>query len=246
MTDYGIKVSEEGHDVFTAEDKNLSLKSGMTLVKVYEEATVDLDGTGYAQITHSLGYEPQFLAWSLASAGIKMGGAGLMTGADDFGTAFITTTALNLYGEISSTARYYIFYEQLSTGSDPGYNPTNDYGIKVSKDGVNVNTANILEQTFNSEKNCLKIAIDDSDSNTVNTSYNFLITHGLEVVPGYLVYFEVDGDGNWYSENETDTTSGKGVTVQAWTDDTRLQISCTSSASCTVKVRYMIFADQAE
>lgn len=240
--DYGMKVSEEGYGVFTADDKNLSLKTGFALLNVFDEGS----GTGQATIAHNLGYEPQFLVWVSEDSGIKSGGTGLATGSDLFSTAFIDDSNLSIFTDPSSDYKYYIFYEPLDTGTAPSNTPTNNYGIKISKDGYDVNTANMLQTTFNSEKNSIKIAMEGADSNTVNTSYNFLISHGQSVNPGYMLYFEVDGSGKWWSENEIDLLSGKNVAVSSWTTSTQLVVHCESDSSCTVAIKYYILADPAE
>jgi len=242
--DYGIKVSEEGFDVFTAEDKNRSLKTGFRLLNVFDEGSLTVDAQPET-ITHNLGYEPQFLVWVDEGSGIKSEGSGLATGYDTFATAFIDSSDLDIYASNDDGVKYYIFYEPLDTGTALSNVSTNDYGIKISKDGYDVKTANLLQQTFNSEKNSIKIALTDDESHTVNTSYNFLIAHGLDTTPAYLIYFEVDDSGKWWSENENDTLSGKSVTLSSWTTDTFLVANAESSASCTVKIKYYILADPA-
>lgn len=242
MLSVGIKVSEQGHDVKTAEDKNLSLKTGFSLLNVLKEGSLT-SGSGTETVSHGLGYEPQFLAWVFENGGVKDQGTGLATGLDDFGTAFIDDSDLNIFTDPGDGIRYYIFYEPLDTGTASGISKEITYGIKVSKDGFDVKNANILQQTFNSEKNSMKIFTNDTDSHTVNTSYNFLIPHNLSTNPGYLLFFEIDNSGYWFSENMTDTLSGKNVNVSSWTTDTFLVVSCNSDSSCTVKLKYYILAD---
>lgn len=242
--DYGIKVSEEGYDVKTAGDKNLSLKTGFSLLNVFDEGSIT-GASPLETISHDLGYEPQFLAWIDDGAGVKADGSGLITGIDTFAYGSVNSSDLLISTENGGDIKYYIFYEPLTTGTAPALTSTNDYGIKVSKEGYDVKTANILQLTFHSEKNSIKIALSGDSSNTVNTSYNFSISHGLNIVPGYLLFFEVDNSGKWWSENETDTLSGKSVKLNSWTTSTSLVARATSSSSCTVKIKYYILADPA-
>jgi len=244
VDDYGIIVSETGFSVHTAADKNLALKSGFKLLKVFKEGAV-ANASPIEDIAHDLGYLPQFLVWVDDDTGIKSAGAGLATGNDDFALAYADTADLRVFTTNGGDIKYFIFYEPLATGTAPVVVSTNDYGIIVTEAGKGVSTANILEQTFNSEKNSLKIAVNDNEFHTVNTSYSFLIAHGLSTTPGYLIYFEVDSSGKWWSENEKDTLSGKNVELNAWTTGTFLVASLTSSASCTVKIVYYILADPA-
>lgn len=241
---YGIKIAEPGYDVKSAEQKNLSLKTDFVLLNVSHQGELTADASPET-ITHGLGYVPQFLAWVDAGSGIKADGPGLATGMDTFGTAFATTANLSVYATNGDGIKYYIFYEPAETGTAPIVVSTNSFGLKIAKEGYDVKTANILQQTFNSEKNSIKIATSGTSSATVNTDYNFLITHGLDVVPGYLIYFEVDNSGKWWCENETDTLSGKSVKLNSWTTDTFLVANATSSSSCTVKIKYYILADPA-
>jgi len=146
----------------------------------------------------------------------------------------------------SSVAYYYIFYEPAETGTAPSVTSTNHYGIKVSKDGVSVKTANILQQTFNSEKNSLKISATGDTTSTASGSRTVQIAHGLSVTPGYLCFYEVDNNGNWYSSFTSDYESGKEGFIAPYTDATNLNIVISTSSSATVKVHYMILVDSAQ
>jgi len=107
MADYGIKVSEAGHDIATAEDINLCLKSDFRLLKVSASGNLNLSA-GWNNIAHGLGYAPQFLVFLNATAGSYMG-----VGEYNY-LAKATATNVSIYkpGD-ASTAYYYIFYEQL-------------------------------------------------------------------------------------------------------------------------------------
>lgn len=248
MSNYGIKVSEPGYDVFTAAEKNLALKSGMTLLKVYDEGQINIASQSQT-VNHSLGYAPQYLAWVFNDLVFDkpFGDQNiyLLTGLSNVGYGYVTTTqlVLNAAAGLDLKAYYYIFYEQLNTGSNPPYTPTNDYGIKVSKDSIDVKEADILDQTFNSEKNSIKIADKGSETYTVNTSQNDIIAHGLDFVPGYLLYFEVNGSGKWWSVFEVDTLSGKGAYVNAYTNETYLIVEARAASSCSIKIKYYLFAN---
>lgn len=243
---YGIKVSEPGFDVKTAEDKNLSLKSGMTLLKVFDSDTVSLS-SGWTEVTHNLGYVPQFLVY-VKDTGPNPDIYYLATA--DLGAAVARADTAKLYikqqNANQTSAFYYIFYEPAETGTAPSVTPQLTYGIKVSQDGVDVHTANILQQTFNSEANCLKIVLDDTTTATNTTGTTLTVAHNQPVVPGYFVFYEVDNSGKWFPNFTQEDASGKNVRVNAYTDSTNLNIAITTDSSATVKVHYYLLADTAQ
>ena len=107
MGDYGIGVSYAGHDAKTAADKYMSLKTNMNLLKVVVSGNASFSGN--TQISHNLGYVPQFLVWMNNGTYSYFS-----TGHVSFGMAFSDTTKLYLKsGYLGAvTAKYYIFYEQ--------------------------------------------------------------------------------------------------------------------------------------
>lgn len=248
MADYGIKVSEEGFDVNTAEDKNLSMKSGMTLLKVYDQQSISVSNTGWNDISHPLGYIPQYLVFVKTSSDIAYLGTGIFSSPFEAPVAItkINTTTLSIYKTGTVVAYYYIFYEPAETGSAPSIVSTNNYGIKVSKDGVGVKTANILQQTFNSEKNSLKILSDGTQSSTASGGRSIDVAHGLSFVPGFLLFYEVDNSGYWISNGTAEDLSGKSCWVEGHTDGTNLTLEMASSSSATIKIHYYILADPGE
>lgn len=241
---YGIKVSEPGFDVNSASDENLSLKSGMTLLKVFDTSTVALSA-GFTEVTHNLGYVPQFLVFVKDTA-LTPDGVYLATADQGIAVARADTTKLYIKqnSATQTEALYYIFYEPTDTGTAPSVVSTNKYGIKVSVDGVNVRDANILQQTFNSEKNSLKIASDGEVTSTASGTRTVSEAHGLSVVPGYFAFYEVSNDGNWYPMfTESDITAAR---VVVWTDATNINFEITTTSNQTVKVKYFILIDPGE
>lgn len=108
--DYGIKVSMDGYDVFSANDRQLTLKTGYTLLKVFASGTINLSA-GWNTISHNLGYVPQFLTYTKNtndSNKVYLGTASRLH-------ALARADTSNLYIKqmgTSSVAYYYIFYEQ--------------------------------------------------------------------------------------------------------------------------------------
>lgn len=110
MGDWGIKVSKEGHDVKTAADKNLSLKSGINIFKVSDDNAGTIVASGSHTIAHGLGIIPFFLAFMEDTAG-KMrvvNGSGFV--ASEQFTAYADTTNVVLTNLDSSNAKKYYEY----------------------------------------------------------------------------------------------------------------------------------------
>lgn len=118
-----------------------------------------------------------------------------------------------------------------------------DYGIKVVKDGFDVATAGILDQSFNSEKNCLKIGLEGSTTSTASGARTIEIVHGLGLTPGFLVWFQVNSSGKWYPGYMREDVSGKSANVDPSSDGTKLYLAITTSASAAVEIYYVIFID---
>ena len=121
-----------------------------------------------------------------------------------------------------------------------------DYGIKVSRDGFDAKTAEIINQSFNSEKNSLKIDITGMIVSSGDGYREVDIAHGLDVTPGFLFWFEVDGNGKWFPGYSRDHESGKGGGVWGGSDETNLVIEVWSDEDASIKVFYMIFIDPGE
>jgi len=110
--DYGIKVSKAGFDIATAIGNQLIFKSDSQLIKVAFSGTVNLSTTVWTEITHNLGYVPQFLAY-LNAGGYALLCTGKRGPFELVTIARADTTKLYISpGNVGNTAYYYIFYEQ--------------------------------------------------------------------------------------------------------------------------------------
>jgi len=72
---YGLKISQEGTDVYSAEDAELHFNSDSNVLKIVGSGTVTLpfaaDGTTQTvTVTHNLGYVPIVYAFTTSEAGI--------------------------------------------------------------------------------------------------------------------------------------------------------------------------------
>ena len=110
MANYGIKVSNEGYDVFTAADKNLSLKSSINIFKVQDDDSGNIAASASLTVPHGLGIVPFFLAFMEDTAG-KMriaNGSGFVT-SEQF-RAYANSTNVVLQNQDSSNDKDYLYY----------------------------------------------------------------------------------------------------------------------------------------
>lgn len=125
-----------------------------------------------------------------------------------------------------------------------------DYGLKVSKAGYDVKTTGIGNQIFNSEKNCIKIAMsgDSSHDVTDGSTYTFTIDHPFSFAPCFLAYYEWANNGKWAmaTDNIYILNQFEVATDEAWSDTYSLyvKVSNDSGATRTCKIFYIVFADR--
>lgn len=117
MGDWGIKVSNDGYDVKTASDKNLSLKSGINIFKVSDDNSGTISASGSHTTAHGLGIIPFFLAFMEDTSG-KMrvvNGSGFIT-TEQF-RGYANTTNVVLQNQDSGNAKK--FYEYIHYDPQP-------------------------------------------------------------------------------------------------------------------------------
>lgn len=118
MGDWGIKVSNEGYDVKTASDKNLSLKSGTNIFKVSDENSGTLAASASLTTAHGLGVIPFFLAFMEDTSG-KMrvvNGSGFISTEQFRAYANTTNVVLQNQDSVNSKKYYeYIHYDPQPT-----------------------------------------------------------------------------------------------------------------------------------
>ena len=69
MTDYGIKISQDGYDVKTADIKNLVLTSKANQFKIHLKGTLTFTSNNQTQtVAHGLAYTPSYIAFQKLSA----------------------------------------------------------------------------------------------------------------------------------------------------------------------------------
>lgn len=97
VNDYGIKISQEGFDVKTCEDKDLVMSSSFNMLKTHMVGS----GTN-TTVAHNLSYTP--IIFSVNQSGNTAGIIG-----DDYLT---TIDGTNITLGATYTTKYYIFYQE--------------------------------------------------------------------------------------------------------------------------------------
>lgn len=110
MTNYGIKVSNTGYDVFTAADKNLALKSSINIFKVSDDDSGTLSASASLTVAHGLGIVPFFLAFMEDTSGnMQIVTASPNLVSNRF-SAYANTTNVVLENQDPSNAKDYLYY----------------------------------------------------------------------------------------------------------------------------------------
>lgn len=117
-----------------------------------------------------------------------------------------------------------------------------DWGIKISKLGVDVKTATDAQLAFSSKYNVPKTFASDADTIVVSGgSGSKTIAHGLPSTPIALVYIEqVAGDGKRYLLN---TVVLSGAHFAYSVDATNLIVNNLDAANGTYNFYYYTFLD---
>lgn len=109
-----------------------------------------------------------------------------------------------------------------------------DYGIKVTADGYDVSTATVLQQTFNSSVNTLKIADTGIITSTASGIRLVDFNHGFSYRPGLLF---------WWDANNGQFYLGNMGSVGGSVDNTKIEFRISTSTSTTIRIFYVVLAD---
>ena len=134
-----------------------------------------------------------------------------------------------------------------------------DYGMKISKEGVDVFGADLKDQIMNSEHNSLKIWMVGHTDISVSEFTGFGgtgigdvdIAHNLGYAPFYLCYFKIKHASKLWLQNSLDTSmlTGNYITGSAYSNSTNLHMNVTVNgdnlAAFTAVGYYQILIDKA-
>jgi len=254
MADWGMKVSRQGYDVQTCADQNLLFSSSFKMPSYIYHNTFNGNGSQQDIYTHSLNYIPACLVFSKQSTNqIQL-------------TSYFGITPTKIFdmgGGISTSFSYFILNIDLeedytapivnATGSSQGaYN--SDWGFKVSKDGVDVKTAELQDLISFSGSSAggypVRHQIVQKVGGHANHSTNTTIpiNHGLTYAPMFYIYRKYDSGSNRFYRPQMVQYQISGSppflitpTIRVWADSTNIYIYQDTTAN--VDWRFIIFKD---
>lgn len=296
MLDYGLKVSTPTNDVATQSDQDVAFSTKFSTLKIVKagdiSVTTDGSGNGTSSVTHSLGYAPAYFAyqkatadWSFmdastyANAYIISPGANYDNWSDGYHhTLHVYTDSskiyLQAYGAAPSTTYTIHYVLLLDLAQDYSGASTlfdKNIGFKVSKEGIDVNSAKPYELAFTSRCKSIQYYPENYKTETLSlpamwaspvdtnpqegTYVDFL--HGLGYPPLFLAFFSTTGSYTdntkipYHAFNGVDVPS---YFINAFCDSTRVRVSFYRSsmyttapdptwAAETITVRCYIFTE---
>lgn len=293
MSNYGFKIAKPGGDVKTDADKDLFFLSDKAVLKAFKvlNITVTTDGSGNGTTTtsHGLDYQPAFDVFIKGTARDWFD-AGSSTYANSFFpiqnlsyngwyeypylpvNTYVTTS--NIVISVSSasvpnktfTFRVYLYVDNLrSAYSGSGLTASENYGLKISKEGINVNTAKEHELVFSSNYKTLQFhnvhkystqnivlpAIKSSIMTATASEGGYVdFNHGLTYQPYFKVFAYSSLANTKYYEipHIEGNGGGSGFSGKSWMsfcDATKVRVSfwrqsitTSSSSAITVSGNY--------
>ncbi|OGO14264.1 MAG: hypothetical protein A2Y53_03920 [Chloroflexi bacterium RBG_16_47_49] len=127
-----------------------------------------------------------------------------------------------------------------------------NYGIKISKNNVNVLNATGLQQIFNSSRVAFKILKQGDAVISVPASgaqQYATIEHNFGFTPAVIAFFQLSGDLTVsYPAFSADLFSGAGEDCTAEASASQLKFGATPNGSSgyTAQIRYYVFANRVD
>lgn len=197
MGNWGFKISKEGFDVKTASDKNLVLTSKLDTIKIAKSILTQHTQAGASEninISHGLSYSPGYLFYvknpEETSRWYGVIGESPINAFRwwDLGT---DSTDLQIFLDANNGSNWEIktlFLAEESQGAGSGNLTQEDYGIKISREGTDVNSA-IADSNFllNTRMETIKIVsiIDQTINYTSPGRTEVEVDHNMPFIPAF-------------------------------------------------------------
>ena len=189
-----MAVSQKGYDVKTCADRFLAYSSAFEGLKIFSKTNIFLDGVA-GTINHNLGYYAPFIVFnsdgSIYCFDCKQYTDRLVLNEDNENTVTLTVFIFeNDFSDISGV--------NINTGTSYGTS-SQDYGMRVSKQGYDVKTCTEDQLVFSSsyftniihQKGSFRPGPDNGygASDTPGS-----VSHNLSYVPDFFMYIKYDSD----------------------------------------------------
>ncbi len=234
MGDVGIAVSQKGKEVQTTADRNLLFSSAFQTLKIFNvysvSTTIPSSGINTITINHNLGYIAPYRVIYNGSTTRGQGtsypgivdGDGL--GIFDFDRQYADKFELNIDGNfdtitssVGDTVYFtvYIFLDDFTAVTEKNVNSDlttstedEDYGFRVSKDGVDVKTGADIDM----------VTTSSTYTNIIHkkgTSATSAVSHNLGYVPPMFGYFKDSGASYIYRTQVSADSSNINFVITA-------------------------------
>lgn len=218
MGNIGIKLSQLGYNVKTADDKNLIFSSAWKLLKILESDVVVPTSFTFTVDTHGLGYTPMVLGfYENDFQGNKVANTSRIT------RLWVNSSNVEIRGGAtgSSTAklRYYIFdiditedYEAASVNLTQA-SKVNDvidrnFGIKMTLPGFDVKTETDFRNFVIHSRTRSPMLHKVVTGSKVAGGSSFTVPHNLGYQPIFFVYAKLAGDTHYqFLQTSSDTSA---------------------------------------
>ena len=204
MGNYGIKISKEGFDVKTAGDENLVLTTKLDTIKIAKNIKTAHTQSGNPEtfaLAHGLGYTPGYLNFvknpEETTRWYSVVGESPINSYRwwDLG---VDATDLQMNLAAANGAAWEMrtfFFAEESQGTGSGNQTQQDYGIKVSREGVDVKSA-IADPDFLINTRMETVKIVNIVDQTINYSaapnrVEIEIDHNMPFTPAFFGMVEM-------------------------------------------------------
>lgn len=218
------------------------------LIKELERGSASIANAAHTTITHNLGYVPLVLAFAEISSGVWVQ---VLGDASDYNVHLeVTTTTLVMYNASGATItfKYFIFYDDIVSGSTPAITPSKNPFLRVARPGKSAYSTNPNDFIFHSDLNTFKIIKQGTTTFSLSSAggvQEFTVAHGLSYTPLVEGFAKFASNGEVMLPNQewvnTIDNSMRFNSVLADTTNIRFRFTNNTGVTKTAYVAYYCF-----
>lgn len=220
-SDFGIKLSQSGHDVKSAGDAELLYSSSWPVLKIiypgrFQGLTSD---NPLVLLYHNLGYVPAFMVYDPAHT-YAVGGNNVSADKQNVywhsggGSAPFSVNVAIIVFDLDIEKEFTA--PQINSGTSAQSHGSKNFGAKLTKETKNVSSSDLRDYIFHSSSRGPMVhAVRNGTSNdTLVSTKSFSYTHDLPYNPMFLAYLQVSDDKYFLvSTFATLKTSGNKISI---------------------------------